>query len=87
MPMRLLVLERKKPVERTNSSTSSGLAAASDARVRIGREERGRHQVDPHVGALGRQDGGRQQLERVLEVEGAQLLRGARVGLGLGARP
>ena len=31
MPMRLFVLERKNPVERMSSSTSSGFAAASDA--------------------------------------------------------
>ena len=31
MPMRLLVLARKNPVERTSSSTCSGFAAASDS--------------------------------------------------------
>ena len=31
MPIRLRVLARKNPVDRTSSSTCSGLAAASDA--------------------------------------------------------
>ena len=80
--MRLLVFARKNPVDLTSSSTSSGFAAASDCGVGVGGEERGRHHVDPGVGALGRQDGGRQQLEGILEVQRAQLGGGARVDLG-----
>ena len=86
MPIRLLVLARKNPVERMSSSTCSGLAAASEAGIGIGGEERGRHHVDPGVGALRGQDGGRQQLERVLEVQRAQLGRRARVAPPPGAR-
>ncbi len=58
-----------------------GVGGGERLRVGIGREERGRDQVDPHVGALRRQDGGHQQLERVLEVQRAELRRAARVHL------
>ena len=64
------------------SSTSSGFAAASDSASGIRGEEHRRHHVDPSVGALGRQDGRRQQLERVLEIQRAQLVGRARVALG-----
>ncbi len=45
-------------------------------------EERWRGQVHPLVRALGRQDGGSQQLERIGVVQGAQLVGGAREDLG-----
>ena len=47
--------------------------------VGIGGEDGRRHQVHPGVGALRREDGGHQQLERVVVAQGAQLGRGPRV--------
>ena len=78
MPMRLFVLLRKNPVDRMISSTSSGRAAGERFRVGIAPEELRRHQVDPRVGALGREDRGAQQLERVAVIELA-----VRVGVAL----
>ena len=66
------------------SSTRRGRprpAPAGPGRWRRGR----RDHVDPGVGALGREDRGHQQLERVLVVERAQLLGAARVLLGQAA--
>ena len=55
------------------------VSAASDAGVGVPGEQRRGGPVDPFVGALGRQDGGGQQLEGVGVVEGAQL--GGRPGV------
>ena len=78
MPMRLFVLLRKKPVDRMISSTSSGRAIESDFGIGIAPEEVRRNQVDPRVGALGRQDRGTQEFERVVMIELA-----VRVGIAL----
>jgi len=82
--MRLRVLARKNPVERMISSTFSGSGPSQRGGIRIGRKESGRHHVDPRVGALRRQDGGRQELEGVLVLEGAEFPR--RAGILLTAR-
>ena len=73
MPMRLRVLARKNPVDRISASTSSTGAAASEAASGKRANSAGRGQVDPLVRALGRQDRGRQQLEGIGMVEGAQV--------------
>ncbi len=43
--------------------------------VRVAGEQHRRHHVDPHVGGLGGEDRGREELERVLEVELAPRVR------------
>ena len=86
MPMRLLRLLLKKPVERMISSTSAGSATARSSGVGYFANRCGRHHVHPLVGALGRQDRGGEQLVGVAVVERAQLLGGAGVLLARGAR-
>ena len=51
------------------SSTSRGVGGGQVLGRRVPGEQRRRHHVHPHVGGLGRQDRGRQQLERVAVVE------------------
>ena len=55
------------------SSTSSGSATASASGVGVAGEQVGRHHVHALVGALGREDGGGEQLEGVAVVERAEL--------------
>ncbi len=76
-PSRLLALLRKNPVERISSSSSAGSARASASGVGIAAKQFRRHLVDPHIGALGREDGGHQQLPGAVEVQGA-------LGTGIG---
>ena len=72
MPSRLVVLLRKKPVDRMSSSTLGRVGAGEVLGRRVPGEERRRHHVHPLVGALRRQDRGRQQLVGVAVVERAQ---------------
>ena len=51
------------------SPRARGVGGGQRRRRRVAGEEGGRHHVHPLVGALGRQDGGDQQLERVAVVE------------------
>ena len=81
MPIRFFAFDRKKPVERISSSTSSWSASARSAGVGIPREQRGRHHVDALVGALRRQDRRDQQLVRVRVLQ-----RAVRVGIELRER-
>ena len=75
MPMRLLDLARKNPVDLMISSSSSGFAAASASGVGYRSEERRRDHVHAPIGALRAQDGRDEELERRLEVEGAVRIR------------
>ena len=55
-PTRFFALARKKPVEWIRASTSARSAAGQRRRVGEAGEEGGGDQVDPGVGALGRED-------------------------------
>ena len=68
MPTSARAFMRKNPVGWMIGSSGSGSTAASAAGVGVPREEGRRDGVDPRVGALGRQDRGDQQFERVAEM-------------------
>ena len=71
IPSRFFVFERKKPVECTIASTSSGSACARSRGVGYFGEQLRRDLVDVLVGGLRGQDRGREQLERVVVHERA----------------
>ena len=75
----LRVLARKNPVDRMSSSTSPGGPPPESAGVGYAANRAGVTMLTRSIGALGRQDGGDQQLKRVVVVQGAHLGRRTRV--------
>jgi hypothetical protein len=60
-----LALLRKNPVERIISSNSACIGLGIVLGRGIALEKGGRHHIHPLVGALGRKNGGHQQLQGV----------------------
>ena len=76
MPIRLLALLRKNPVDLMISWSSVGLGGGERRRRRVPREQRRRHHVHALVRALRAQDRGDEELERRAKVQRA-------VGIGV----